>query len=37
LVERLRRLRGTLPADVRFERLDAQRAVAVPRRARRDR
>lgn len=37
LVERLRRLRGTLPADVRFDRLDAQRAVAVPRRARRDR
>jgi antitoxin MazE len=34
LVERLRRLRGTLPADVRFDRLDAQRPVAAPRRAR---
>ena len=34
LVERLRRLRGTLPADVRFDRLDAQRPAAVPRRAR---
>jgi antitoxin MazE len=27
LLERLRRLRGTLPADFRFERLDAQRTV----------
>jgi antitoxin MazE len=37
LVERLRRLRGTLPADVRFDRLDAQRPVAATPRARRER
>jgi antitoxin MazE len=37
LVERLRRLRGTLPADIRFDRLDAQRRIVAPRRARRDR
>ena len=31
LVERLRRCRGTLPADVRFDRLDAQRPAPPPR------